>query len=72
MLEEEEQFIEGDLALIKGIDIVYMLRGWTESVGAKKEYAEAIKLGKKILYQCSEESDSRLAAISKRSGFYDG
>jgi len=72
MLEEEEQFIEGDLALIKGIDIVYMLRGWTDSIGASKEYAEAIKLGKKILYQCSEESDSRLADISKRSGFYDG
>lgn len=53
------QFLEGDLEilgrLIPDRDMVYMLKGWEQSEGAKmeKEYAE--KIGLEIIYENSDD-----------------
>ena len=38
-------------AMLDGADAIYMLEGWTSSVGAKKEYGYANSLNLKIFYE---------------------
>ena len=57
MLAKEEQFLEGDLRLMKGMDGVVMLPFWLQSVGAKVEHQYAIDAGMEIW--TPNEVDSR-------------
>lgn len=42
---DDKLWLEGDLVMMRRCDAVVMLPGWTESVGATAEYAEAKRLG---------------------------
>ncbi len=44
-------WLTGDLELLRRSDAVYMLKGWEESQGAKREYARAMELGKPIYFE---------------------
>ena len=44
-------WLEGDLELLSRCDVVVMMKGWTNSVGARKECAEAISQGKEVFYE---------------------
>lgn len=44
-----------DLAELAWCDAIYMLTDWTDSPGAKREYAEASKLGLAIWYEDNKE-----------------
>jgi hypothetical protein len=46
-----EQFMEGDLEILKRCDIIVMMEQWNKSKGASKEREFAYKLKKKILYE---------------------
>ncbi len=45
-----------DLAELAWCDAIYMLEDWRESPGAKREYAEACKLGLAIWYEDNNHS----------------
>ena len=44
-----------DLAELTKCDAIYMLTDWTDSPGAKREYAESSKLGLAIWYEDNKE-----------------
>lgn len=41
--------VDADLAAVRSCDAIYLLLGWTESRGAKKELDEALKYNLKII-----------------------
>ena len=43
--------MDADLAAVRSCDAIYLLRGWEGSRGAKKELAEAITHGLKIMQE---------------------
>jgi len=43
--------MDADLAAIRSCDAIYLLRGWKSSRGAKKELAEAIAHGLKVMQE---------------------
>jgi len=45
-----EDYVEGDLELIRRSDIIIMLAGWGNSAGATTEHAEARRLNKIVVY----------------------
>lgn len=45
------EIMELDIAELKKCDAIYMLRDWKDSAGAKREYAEADKLGLSVWYE---------------------
>lgn len=47
----DNAFIEGDLEIVKRCDVIFMLRGWEQSVGAKKELKVAIERGLGVCYE---------------------
>lgn len=47
-------WLEGDLELLKRCDIVVMMDGWQESLGAVDEHEAAKKWGKCIIYDKEE------------------
>ena len=47
--------MDADLAAVHSCDVIYLLRGWENSRGAKKELAEAIKYGLKIMHEGAEK-----------------
>ncbi len=47
-----ERWIEGDLAILKRCDAIYMLQGWERSPGAKIELEYALDNGLEIHYAC--------------------
>lgn len=49
-----EDFMTIDFAMISVCDAIYMLKGWEESPGAKREFAYAKAMNKKIIYEGSE------------------
>lgn len=46
-----EEHMKIDIELILSCDVVYMMDGWINSVGACIEYDIAIRMGKKILFE---------------------
>ena len=47
----DNAFLDGDLEIVKRCDIIYMLRGWEQSVGAKRELGVAVEMGLEIRYE---------------------
>lgn len=47
--------MDADLAAVRSCDAIYLLRGWENSRGAKKELAEAIKCGLKVMLEGADE-----------------
>ena len=47
--------MDADLAAVRSCDAIYLLRGWENSRGAKKELAEAIKYGLEVRQEGGEE-----------------
>ena len=43
--------MDADLAAVRSCDAIYLLRGWETSHGAKKELAEAIEHGLKVMQE---------------------
>ena len=48
---EYPQWLLITMTILKQCDCIFMLKDWEFSKGAKKEYAQAKKLGMKIYYQ---------------------
>ena len=49
-----QSIMDADLAAVRSCDAIYLLRGWENSCGAKKELAEIIKYGLKIIQEGGE------------------
>lgn len=49
-----EEQMELCLSLVKLSNVIYMMDNWKESNGARKEYAYAVALDKKIVYQAAD------------------
>ena len=47
--------MDADLAAVRSCDAIYLLRGWENSRGAKKELAEALKHGLKVMLEGEEK-----------------
>lgn len=43
-------------AMVDVADVVYMLDGWEDSPGARREHERAINAGKKVIYESVERS----------------
>lgn len=50
-----DELMEADLAAVRSCDAIYMLVGWEQSSGAKRELAEAIKHGLDVVLQKPDE-----------------
>ena len=50
-----EQYMAMSFTMLDMCDTIYMMQGWEQSNGAKKEIIKAKELGLKILYQVIEE-----------------
>lgn len=48
---EQSEYMDICCAMVRSVDMVFMLKGWQNSEGAMAEYHLAKKLGKKIIYQ---------------------
>ena len=46
-----ENYMQVALAELRQCEAVFMLKGWKESVGACREYQEAVDRGMEIVYQ---------------------
>ena len=51
---DDSIWLEGDLEILKRCDAIYMLDGWEDSEGARKELGLAIKLGKKSYFEVDD------------------
>ena len=47
--------MDADLAAVRSCDAIYLLRGWENSRGAKKELAEALAHGLQVMQEGGEE-----------------
>lgn len=47
--------MDADLAAVRSCDAIYLLRGWESSLGAKKELAEALAHGLRVMQEGGEE-----------------
>lgn len=47
--------MDADLAAVRSCDAIYLLRGWETSRGAKKELAEALAHGLRVMQEGGEE-----------------
>jgi hypothetical protein len=47
----DETWLKGDLEILKRCDAIYVLKGWNESIGTKKEIERAINWGKEIIWE---------------------
>lgn len=52
-----EDLIEGDLVILRRVDVVFMLEGWQESRGAVEEHNEAAFQGIPIFYTIEQLED---------------
>ena len=50
-----EQYMAMSFTMLDMCDTIYMMQGWEQSNGAKKEIIKSKELGLKILYQVIEE-----------------
>lgn len=55
---EQHQYMGIRIEMVKAADQLVMLPGWMDSSGAKAEYALAMKLGKRIVFQIIDESEA--------------
>ena len=46
--------MDADLAAVRSCDAIYLLKGWENSRGAKKEFAEAVKHDLMVLLEKEE------------------
>lgn len=54
-----EQYLARDLAVIfKNRPILYMMKGWEESRGARLEYQVGVLLGLNIVYECPTSNEN--------------
>ena len=53
--ERFDAMMDADLAAVRSCDAIYLLRGWEKSRGAKKELAEAIAHGLRVMQEGGEE-----------------
>lgn len=47
----DKVWLDGDMEIMARCDIVYMMRDWRDSVGARKEHEVAHNLGMEIIYE---------------------
>ena len=47
----DKMFLDGDLEIVKRCDAIYMLKGWEQSQGAKRELEVAIESGLELYYE---------------------
>jgi hypothetical protein len=47
----DQVWLDGDMEIMRRCDIVYFLKAWRESAGALKEYSEAVKLNKILMFE---------------------
>lgn len=47
--------MDADLAAVRSCDAIYLLKGWESSRGAKKEFAEALKYGLRVMQEGGAE-----------------
>ena len=48
---EDDTWLRGDLEILSRCDAIYLLKNWSRSEGAQKEYALARRLGLEIYYE---------------------
>jgi hypothetical protein len=48
---DDKAFLEGDLAILRRCDCIYLLKGWELSQGARAEHELAVKIGLEIMYE---------------------
>jgi len=46
----DSMFLDGDREIIRRVDAIYMLPGWSSSIGANLEHDEAKRIGIEIIY----------------------
>ena len=46
----DSMFLDGDREIIRRVDAIYMLPGWSSSIGANLEHDEAERIGIEIIY----------------------
>lgn len=46
-----DDLLRWDFERVMEVDMIYMLRGWEKSTGARAEHAIAVALGKEIMYE---------------------
>lgn len=51
--------MDADLTAVRSCDAIFLLRGWEHSRGAKKELAEALKHGLKVMLEGEENWRTR-------------
>lgn len=56
---EYQSYLKIAKAIIEEVDVVYMLRGWERSEGAKVEYNHAIDHAKTIFFELPLEEEQR-------------
>lgn len=54
--EDFEEWMIRDMEILSRCDMVYMLKGWRQSRGSKREYQKAKELGKEILFEEDENN----------------
>jgi hypothetical protein len=47
----DDTWLEGDIAILERCDVIYMLKDWNESRGARIEYREAVRWGLEVMYE---------------------
>ena len=52
----DEIWLEGDLKILAKCHIVYMLKGWQNSTGAREEWREATERGLTVIFEDESES----------------
>lgn len=48
---DDSVWLEGDLEIMRRCDVVYFMKNWRDSAGAKAEHDEALRLGLEIIYE---------------------
>ena len=48
-----DEYMDADLAVLRGCTAIYMCEGWSRSVGCKIERQEAINAGLEVIYEYS-------------------
>ncbi len=54
-LMPDQTWLDGDLEIIKRIDVLVLMTNWAESLGCQDELRQAEALGKEIIYDDGKE-----------------